>query len=423
MPFTLRSIHAREAFDARGWPTLTAKGTLDNGVAIRAVPPGSQWEHHYGALQLRDRDYTRLRGRGVLQAVRAVNETIAPQVLGRSFNHQAELDALLATLDRTPDRSELGANALLTVSILGAEAGAATAGEPLWRYLNPGATVMPRPIFDLLSGGTAATPGLDFRSYQVIPLTASSYRQALEQGLAIKQALQDVMTLKKLQPLQAEDGGYAVALPGNRAALDALLQAIERARLQPGQDVALALDLHATALCDLEDERYFLRSEGRALDIDLFVETLEGLAADYPIAALFDPIDRDDWQTWERLQRSIGGQVRLIGGDFFASNLGRLQQAVAMNACGGIAVDLSQVATVTDALDMLSAARKLGVAAAMTAAPGETEDTTMADAAVAGGADLIRVGPLAHSERMLKYGRLQRRESEMGAAATLAGWQ
>ena len=152
------------------------------------------------------------------------------------------------------------------------------------------------------------------------------------------------------------------------------------------------------------------------------METLEGLAADYPIAAMFDPIDRDDWQTWERLQRSIGTQVRLIGSDFFASNLDRLQQAVAMNACGGIAVDLSQVATVTDALDTLSAARKLGVAAAMTAAPGETEDTTMADAAVAGGADIIRVGPLAHSERMLKYGRLQRRESEMGAAATLAVW-
>ena len=228
VPFTLRSIHAREAFDARGWPTLTAKGTLDNGVAVRAVPPGSQWEHHYGALQLRDRDYTRLRGRGVLQAVRAVNETIAPQVLGRSFNHQAELDALLATLDPTPDRSELGANALLTVSILGAEAGAAIASEPLWRYLNPDATVMPRPIFDLLSGGMAATPGLDFRSYQVIPLTATSYRQALEQGLAIKQALQDVMTLK--QVAAAAGGGRRVrrgparqprragrAAPGHRA--------------------------------------------------------------------------------------------------------------------------------------------------------------------------------------------------------------
>lgn len=407
LPPIIESVHAWEAFDARGWPAVGAAVRLAGGVTGRATAPGSIEDIHYGALQLRDGDYTRHRGRGVRNAVRLVTETLAARLTGRRVERQQEVDGLLS---EAPGEAP-AANATLAVSLAAARAVAAASGTPLWRHLGQGDGPAPHPIFDLMTGGQRYTPGLDFRGYLVVANTAASFGRALEQGFAVSQGLRDWIVRSKLPLTRPEFGAFAPGVKSNREALDLLLKAIDRAGLAAGKDVSLGLDVGARLLYDVDDERYFLGSEARALDTGHFLAFLQALVRDYPVTLLIDPLSPTDAGNSEDLQPRFG-DVTVAGYEFFASSRARLDLGVAGRAAGGIAVDLSQTATVTQALAVMGAARDAGWMTIAHAAPGETEDTALADVAVAAGAAAVRFGPLSGAEHLSKYARMAHIEEE-----------
>ena len=407
MTHTIESIHAWEVFDARGWPGVAAEVRLSRGATGRATAPGSIEDIHYGALQLRDDDYTRHRGRGVRKAVAQVIEVLAPRLAGRAFADQQALDGLLADAAG----SAAGANATLAVSLAAARAASDASAAPLWRYLGGGVGSPPQPIIDLMTGGQRYTPGLDFRGYLLVANPASSFAQAVEQGSAVSYGLRDWILRSKLPLTRPEFGAFAPGVKSNREALDLLLKAIERAGLAPGKDVSLGLDVGGRLLFDVDDERYFLGSASLALDTDGFLAFLEALVADYPISLLIDPLSPTDAGNSDDLQPRFG-RVSVAGYEFFASSRARLDLGVAGRAAGGIAVDLSQTATVTQALMVLGAAHDAGWTTIAHMAPGETEDTALADVACAAGATAVRFGPLTGAEHLAKYTRMLRIEEE-----------
>lgn len=403
MSLTIESVCAWEDFDARGWPTLTAEVRLTGGALGRAIAPGSVAEHHYGAPQLRDDDYTRHRGRGVRQAIAQVNGALDRRLRGRDAGDQAAVDAAIAATDAPPF---LGANASLAVSLALARAAATAGGQPLWSRLgtaSPGAA--PAVVVDLLSGGQRSTPGLDFRSYLVVLAPGLPPQQAIEQGFALAHGLRDWLLRSKLPLVRTEHGTFAPAVAGTPAALDLLLKAAERAGLTPNQEVSLGIDVGARHLFDVDDERYFLGSQGRALDSDTFLTSLEELVSAYPISLLVDPLSPADAPAAEGLQARFGA-VQVVGYEFFAGSAERVALGVKDGAAGGAALDLSQMATLTGALEFAGAVRRAGWALLAQAAPGETADTALADIAVAAGATAARFGPLAGAEHLVKYTRL-----------------
>ena len=418
----IETIHAREVLDSRGRPTVEVEIGVAGGWAGSAIVPSGASTGSHEAVELRDGDLRRLRGRGVRQAVENVNRLIAPRLIGQDAANQAAIDALLISLDGTPNKSRLGANAILGVSLAAARAAAAAMRLPLWRYLGQG-RVLPLPMINVISGGLHASHNLDFQDFMIMPVGAASYSQALEMSLEVHWAVHDLLAERGLSTLKADEGGFGPALPDNRAALDLLMAAVERAGYRPGEEIAFALDVAATHFYRPEQGRYDLASEGRMCDASELIDLLAGWVADYPIVSIEDGLAEDDWAGWRELTDRLGGAVQLVGDDLFTTNPQRVRQGIGQGIANAVLVKMNQIGTLTETLEVIRLAQEAGYRTVISARSGETEDSTIADLAVATSAGQIKIGSLAQSERLAKYNQLLRIEEALGADAQFAQWR
>ena len=422
---TIASVQGREALDSRGNPTVEAEVVLSNGVRAHALVPSGASTGSYEALELRDRDSSRFNGNGVRQAVANVSDTVGPALVGVSPFDQSAIDQRLIELDGTVDKSNLGANALLAVSMATAQA-AALAWEPasreLWRYLsNEGPVSLPVPLFNILNGGRHATDSTDVQEFMVAPAGVGSFSQALRAGAEIYQALRGLLRAGGHNLNVGDEGGFAPTLASNRDALEVVLRAVETAGYTPGQEVFLALDVAASELFDGERGNYVLAREGTTLTAQQLVELYAGWKREYPIISIEDGLNEDDWEGWSELQRQLGGSVQLVGDDLFVTNIERIQRGIDSQASNAVLLKPNQIGTLTETHGALQLTRQAGWGAVMSHRSGETEDTTIADLAVGWNVGQIKTGAPARSERVAKYNRLLRIEAQLGADAVYAG--
>jgi enolase len=418
----IETIHAREVLDSRGRPTVEVEIDVAGGWTGSAIVPSGASTGSHEAIELRDRDSRRLRGRGVRCAVENVNSLIAPRLIGQDAANQVAIDALLISLDGTPDKSRLGANAILGVSLAVARAAASAMRLPLWRYLGRG-RVLPIPMINIISGGLHASHNLDFQDFMIMPVGAASYSQALEMSLEVHWAVHDLLLERGFSTLKADEGGFGPTLPDNRAALDLLMAAVERAGYRPGEEIAFALDVAATHFYRPEHGRYDLASEGRTCDASGLIDLLAGWVADYPIVSIEDGLAEDDWAGWRELTDRLGRAVQLVGDDLFTTNSQRVRQGIDLGIANAVLVKMNQIGTLTETLEVIRLAREAGYRTVISARSGETEDSIIADLAVATSAGQIKIGSLAQSERLAKYNQLLRIEEALGAEAQFAQWR
>ena len=419
-------VTAREILDSRGNPTLEVDVVLvDGSVGRAAVPSGASTGAHE-AVELRDGDPARYGGKGVLAAVRNVAETIAPAVVGLPADDQAAIDATLLELDGTPNKSKLGANAILGVSLACAHAAAASHELPLYRYLGGvGARILPVPFFNILNGGKHAADSTDFQEFLIAPVGLPSFPEALRAGAEVFHALRTILHEEGLATGQGDEGGFAPSLPSNEAAVEIVLRAIERAGYRPGEDVALALDPAVSEIVEAGGDgtpyRYRLAREGRTLDAAELVELWADWAARYPIVSLEDGMAEDDWEGWRLLTARLGDRLQLVGDDVFVTNTDRIARGIALGAANSVLIKLNQIGTVTETIAAVELARRAGWTAMVSHRSGETEDTTIADFVVAMGIGQIKTGAPSRSERVAKYNRLLRIAEELADTAVYAG--
>ena len=416
----IENVHGREILDSRGNPTLEVEVTLVDGSFGRAAVPSGASTGSHEALELRDGDAARFGGKGVLRAVEHVNGEIAAAVLGLSaFNHAA-LDQALIDLDGTKDKSRLGANAVLGVSMAVARAAAASLDLPLYRYLGgPAARLLPVPMFNILNGGKHAAGSTDFQEFMVMPVGASSFAEALRVGAEVYHALKKVLQKQGLATHVGDEGGFAPSLPSNEAAIEAVLAAIDAAGYRPGEQVALALDPAASEF--YHDGKYVLARENRQLSGEEMAAFWEGWCDKHPIVSIEDGMAEDDWSGWWQLTASLGRRIQIVGDDLFVTNVERLATGIREGAANSILIKLNQIGTLTETLAAIEMAQRAGWTAVVSHRSGETEDTTIADLAVAAGTGQIKSGAPARGERVAKYNRLLRIEEELGSAARYAG--
>jgi enolase len=416
----IRSIHAREVLDSRGNPTVEVEVWLDSGGFGRAMVPSGASTGKREAVELRDADTSRYLGKGVRQAVRNVIEVIAPEIEGLEAAEQAAVDRALLELDGTPNKSALGANALLGVSLAVARAAAEDAGLPLYQYLGgPGARVLPVPFMNVINGGAHADNGLDVQEFMVVPAGAGSFAEALRTGAEIFHTLRKLLKDKGLSTGVGDEGGFAPSLGGNVEALDFLMRAIERAGYRPGDDVLLALDVAASELG--EHGRYRLRADRAEKGSEEMVSWYESLLGRYPICSIEDGLAEDDWEGWRGFTRRLGDRVQLVGDDLFVTNPAILQEGIRQGVANAILVKVNQIGTLTETLEAIELAKRAGYGTMISHRSGETEDTFVADLAVAVNAAQIKTGSLARGERTAKYNQLLRIEEELGTAAVWPG--
>lgn len=414
----IEQVGAREILDSRGNPTVEVEvGLLDGTVARAAVPSGASTGEHE-AVELRDGG-SRYLGKGVEKAVEAVLDEIAPAVIGLGADEQRLVDQALLDLDGTPDKSRLGANAILGVSLAVAKAAAQSAELPLFRYLGgPNAHILPVPMMNIINGGAHADTGVDVQEFMIAPIGAPSFKEALRWGAEVYHALKSVLKKQGLATGLGDEGGFAPDLPGTKAALDLIGTAIEAAGLKIGSDVALALDVAATEFYT-DGTGYAFEKETRTADqMAAFYADLLGA---YPLVSIEDPLSEDDWDGWVALTTAIGDRVQLVGDDLFVTNPERLEDGIERGAANALLVKVNQIGTLTETLDAVSLAHNAGYKTMMSHRSGETEDTTIADLAVAVGSGQIKTGAPARSERVAKYNQLLRIEEELGDAARYAG--
>ena len=426
-PITITGLNAHEALDSRGNPTVEAEVQLSNGVRAHALVPSGASTGSYEALELRDKDPRRFHGRGVQQAVSNVNDVIAPALLGMSPLDQASVDQRMLELDGTADKSKLGANAILAVSMATARA-ASLALHPqdgeLWRYLSQGGEVsLPVPMFNILNGGRHASNSTDIQEFMVVPLGLETFSQALRAGAEIYQSLRGLLSEGGHNLNVGDEGGFAPSLPSNRDALEIVLQAVRSAGYEPGRDVFLALDVAASELFQKAENRYVLEREGRSLSSGQLVDLYELWAREYPIISIEDGLDEDDWAGWTELPRRLGNRVQLVGDDLFVTNISRIQKGIDQQASNAVLLKPNQIGTLTETYQALQLTLGAGWGAVMSHRSGETEDTTIADLAVAWNVGQIKTGAPARSERVAKFNRLLRIEASLGADARYAGRQ
>jgi len=416
----IRRMHAREILDSRGNPTIEVEVTLAGGaVGVAAVPSGASTGSHE-AMELRDGDPARYGGKGVLRAVANVTREIASAVSGRDATDQAGLDQLLVELDGTPNKARLGANAVLGVSLACARAAAAALGQPLYRYLGGNeAVTLPVPMVNILNGGRHAAGGTDFQEFMVVPLGAPTFRESLRWAAETFHALGALLRQRGLPMGVGDEGGYGPALPSNEAAVELVVEAVRQAGYRPGDDVAIALDPATTEVYG--DGTYTLASEGRSLDAAALIDLWADWADRYPLVSLEDGLAEDDWAGWVALTARLGDRLQLVGDDLLVTNLDRLERAIAERAANAILVKVNQVGTLSEAMAAVTTARAAGWGAVISHRSGETEDTTIADLAVALGTGQIKTGSMSRSERTAKYNRLLRIEEELGERAVYAG--
>ena len=414
----IQKIRAQEVLDSRGQPTVLADLTLDNGLRTLAMVPSGASTGENEALELRDGG-RRYLGKGVLQAVKNIHEVIAPKLQGLDPGHQAAIDQLLCELDGTATKSRLGANAILAVSMAVARAGAAIAGLPLYRYLGgTAAATLPMPMLNIINGGAHAGNNLDIQEFMIMPVGGTTFAEALRMAAEVFQTLKKVLSSRGLATGVGDEGGFAPDLPSHEAALDLIMAAIEQAGYQPGTDLVLALDPAASEFFDKGSGEYvFKKGDGSRRDARAMTEYYRGLAARYPLVSIEDGLAEGDWDGWVHLTRELGGKLQLVGDDIFVTNMRYLKQGIELGAANAILIKLNQIGTVSETLETIQLALRHGYRAVISHRSGETEDTFIADLAVARGAGQIKTGSASRSERIAKYNRLLMIEAELGAVA------
>jgi enolase len=414
---TIEAVAAREILDSRGNPTIEVEVALDDGTIARAAVPSGASTGRFEAVELRDGD-ERYSGKGVRKAVTAVEDDIAPEILGYDATEQRLLDQVLVDLDGTPDKSRLGANAILGVSLAVARAAAESSGLPLFRYVGgPNAHVLPVPMMNILNGGAHADSNVDIQEFMIAPIGATTFAEALRWGAEVYHGLKAVLKTRGLATGLGDEGGFAPDLPSNREAVDLIMEAIAKAGLTPGADVALALDVAASEF--FNDGSY--RFEGVEKAADDLTAYYDELVAAYPIVSIEDPLAEDDWDGWKRLTAVLGGRVQIVGDDLFVTNPERLTRGITEGAANALLVKVNQIGTLSETLDAVALAHRSGYRCMMSHRSGETEDTTIADLAVATDCGQLKTGAPARSERVAKYNQLLRIEEELDDAARYAG--
>ncbi|WP_047869987.1 phosphopyruvate hydratase [Nocardiopsis sp. RV163] len=414
---SIEAVQAREILDSRGNPTVEVEVLLDDGTIARAGVPSGASTGQFEAVELRDGG-DRYGGKGVTKAVKAVNDEIADELLGHAPDEQRIIDRALIDLDGTPDKSRIGANAILGASLAVARAAAAEAGLPLFRYIGgPNAHVLPVPMMNILNGGAHADSNVDIQEFMVAPIGAPTFSEAVRWGTEVYHALKSVLKAHGLATGVGDEGGFAPSLDSNRAALDLIVEAIEKAGYTPGTDIALALDVAASEF--FSDGVYTF--EGKARSSEEMAAYYAELVEAYPLVSIEDPLDEEDWEGWKKLTTRLGDKVQLVGDDLFVTNPERLQRGILADTANSLLVKVNQIGTLTETLDAVSLAQRSGYTAMISHRSGETEDTTIADIAVATNAGQIKTGAPARSERVAKYNQLLRIEEELDDAAVYAG--
>jgi enolase len=414
----ITQIHALEILDSRGHPTLAATVLLADGASGTAAVPSGASTGKREALELRDGDARRYGGKGVTRAVANVNGEIARTLVGYDVGDLAAVDRRLIELDGTPGKSRLGANALLAVSLAAAKAAAASQRQPLYAWL-AGRCELPLPMMNIVNGGAHADNNVDIQEFMILPVGAPNFGEAMRFGAEVFHALKATLKAKGLVTAVGDEGGFAPNLASNEAALTLILEAIERAGLKSGTDIALGLDVASSELH--RDGRYHLESSGRSYDSGEFADWLESLVRQYPIVTIEDGMAEDDWAGWRMLTARLGDRVQLVGDDLFVTDAATVRRGVSERAGNAVLIKPNQIGTLSETLEAIDAAAQAGWAAVVSHRSGETEDTTIADIAVGTSATQIKTGSLCRSDRMAKYNRLLRIESELGDQATFAG--
>jgi len=417
---SIKSVHAREVLDSRGNPTIEVDVALESGARGSAKVPSGASTGIHEALELRDGDKSRYGGKGVLKAVANVNERISARVTGMAADGQRGVDEAMLELDGTPNKSNLGANAILGVSLAVAHAGAADAGVPLYRYLGgEDAHLLPLPLLNILNGGRHAEGSTDFQEFMVAPVGAPTFAEAMRWAAEVYQTLLRLLHDEGLPTTVGDEGGFAPPLATNDAACELIVRAIEKAGYKPGEQVAIALD-PATSEVE-QDGKYVLAREGKTLEPEGLVDLWAEWCRKYPIVSIEDGMAQEDWDGWRSLNARLGSRVQLVGDDIFVTNVERIRRGIREEAANSVLIKLNQIGTLTETLDAIAEANRAGWTCVISHRSGETEDTTIADLVVATGAGQIKTGAPARGERTAKYNRLLRIEEELGDKARYAG--
>ncbi|TDE93961.1 phosphopyruvate hydratase [Occultella glacieicola] len=415
---TIEAVGAREILDSRGNPTVEVEMALEDGSFARAAVPSGASTGAFEAVERRDGDKGRYLGKGVENAVAAVTDVIAPEILGLDAADQRHLDQTLIDLDGTSNKGKLGANAILGVSLAAARASAESANLSLFRYVGgPNAHVLPVPMMNILNGGSHADSNVDIQEFMVAPIGAGTFKEGLRWGAEVYHALKSVLKERGLATGLGDEGGFAPNLESNRAALDLILVAVEKAGFSAGRDVALALDVAATEF--FSDGAY--QFEGKATSPEDLIGYYETLVAEYPLVSIEDPLSEDEWDSWAELVGKVGDKVQLVGDDLFVTNPERLAKGIELGSANSLLVKLNQIGTLTETLDAVTLAQRNGFTAMVSHRSGETEDTTIADLSVAVNAGQIKTGAPARGERINKYNQLLRIEDELDSSGRYAG--
>lgn len=413
-------VYGREIVDSRGNPTVEVEVTLEDGSFGRAAVPSGASTGAFEAVELRDDDKSRYLGKGVTKAVENVNSVLGPELCGYDATDQVIIDELMIQLDGTENKGKLGANALLGVSLAVAKAAADSAGLPLYQYLGGvGASELPVPMMNILNGGAHADNNVDIQEFMIMPVGAKSFAQALRMGAEVFHSLKAVLQKQGLNTAVGDEGGFAPDLKSNVQAIEVILSAVEAAGYTPGEDVTIALDVASTEF--YADGKYNFAGENLVRNTDEMIEFYQELVEKYPISSIEDPLDEDDWESWKLLTKALGSKVQLVGDDLFVTNTKRLAKGIELGVANSILVKVNQIGTLTETLRAIEMAKKAGYTAVISHRSGETEDTTIADIAVAVNAGQIKTGAPSRSDRVAKYNQLLRIEDLLGEVATYPG--
>lgn len=415
-------VYAREVLDSRGNPTVEVEVALESGAVGRAIVPSGASTGAFEAVELRDGDKGRYIGKGVEKAVANVNEIIAPELEGMDAFDQPAIDALMIELDGTHNKGKLGANAILGVSMAVARAAAEELGLPLFQYIGGvNAKQLPVPMMNILNGGEHADNSVDVQEFMILPVGAKSFREGLRMGAEVFHSLKKVLSDRGLACGVGDEGGFAPNLGSNREALELIVEAIEKAGYKPGDDVRLGLDVAATEMYDKETKLYDLKHEGKKLTAEQMVDLYEEWVNNFPIVTIEDGLDEEDWDGWKVLTERLGKKVQLVGDDLFVTNTERLERGIEAGVANSILIKVNQIGTITETLDAIEMAKRAGYTAVISHRSGETEDTTIADLAVAVNAGQIKTGAPSRTDRVAKYNQLLRIEEMVGEQARYCG--
>ena len=421
MPY-IKEVYAREVLDSRGNPTIEVEVETESGAKGRAMVPSGASTGVHEALELRDKDSKRYKGKGVLKAVNNVNEEIAPEIIGYDVTAQMLIDNLMIKLDGTPNKSRLGANAILGVSMAVAKAAADYYGMPLYQYFGGfSAHLMPTPMMNILNGGAHADWCIDFQEIMIVPSKAKTFADAVRMGSEVFHTLKEVLKQKGLNTSVGDEGGYAPKLSSNEEAIQLVIKAIKQAGYKPGVDIFLALDVASSEFYDSTTKKYHLKSENKELTAKELVSFYESICSKHPIVSIEDGLAEDDWEGWKYLTARLGSRVQLVGDDLFVTNTERLYKGIQNNTANAILIKVNQIGTLTETFAAIEMAKKAGYAAVISHRSGETEDTTIADIAVGLNAGQIKTGSLSRTDRIAKYNKLIRIEDELSGSAKFEG--